>query len=91
MKFGKYLFDKFIEIVFVLFGYIIILMMLFAFKVPSEAIIGITIVFAIICIAVILTGYLKRIRFYNHLINNVDKLYKKYLVLEMLNKQSFYD
>lgn len=91
MKFGKYLFDKFIEIVFVLFGYIIILMMLFAFKVPSEAIIGITIVFAIICIAVILTGYLKRIRFYNHLINNVDKLDKKYLVLEMLNKPSFYD
>ena len=91
MKFGKYLFDKFIEIVFVLFGYIIILMMLFAFKVPSEAIIGITIVFAIICIVVILTGYLKRIRFYNHLINNVDKLDKKYLVLEMLNKPSFYD
>ena len=91
MKFGKYLFDKFIEIVFVLFGYIIILMMLFAFKVLSEAIIGITIVFAIICIAVILTGYLKRIRFYNHLINNVDKLDKKYLVLEMLNKPSFYD
>ena len=53
MKFGKYLFDKFIEIVFVLFGYIIILMMLFAFKVPSEAIIGITIV---MILSVILSG-----------------------------------
>lgn len=91
MKFSKYLLDKFIEILIALFGYIIICMMLFAFKVPSEVTIGISIVFAIICFAIILTGYLKRRIFYNNLISNVEKLDKKYLVLEMINKPSFYD
>ena len=91
MKFSKYLLDKFIEILIALFGYIIICMMLFAFKVPSEVNIGISIVFAIICFAIILTGYLKRRIFYNNLISNVEKLDKKYLVLEMINKPSFYD
>ncbi len=91
MKFSKYLIDKYIEILFVLFGYILILMMLFAFKVPSEVTIGITIVFLIVCFSVLLTGYLKRRRFYNYLIHSVEKLDKKYLVLEMLNKPSFYD
>lgn len=91
MKFSKYLLDKFIEILIALFGYIIICMMLFAFKVPSEVTIGISIVFAIICFAIILTGYLKRRIFYNNLISDVEKLDKKYLVLEMINKPSFYD
>lgn len=91
MKFGKYLIDKYIEILIVIFGYIIILMMLFAFKVPSQVIIGITIILIISCFGVILIGYIKRRKFYNNLINNVDKLDKKYLVLEMLNEPSFYD
>ena len=91
MKFSKYLTDKYIEILLVIFGYIIVLMMLLAFKVSSEVIIGITIVFVIINCSVIATGYFKRRRFYDYLISNVDKLDKKYLVLEMLNKPSFYD
>ena len=91
MKFSKYLTDKYIEILLVVFGYIIVLMMLLAFKVSSEVIIGITIVFVIINCSVIATGYFKRRRFYDYLISNVDKLDKKYLVLEMLNKPSFYD
>ena len=91
MKFSKYLFDKFIEILIVFLGYIIILMMLLAFKVSTDVVIGILVVFVLICFSVILTGYLKRRKFYNHLISNVEKLDKKYLVLEMLNKPSFYD
>lgn len=91
MKFSKYLTNKYIEILLVVFGYIIVLMMLLAFKVSSEVIIGITIVFVIINCSVIATGYFKRRRFYDYLISNVDKLDKKYLVLEMLNKPSFYD
>ena len=82
---------KYIEILLVIFGYIIVLMMLFAFKVSSEVIIGITIVFVIISFGVIITGYFKRRGFYNNLLNNVEKLDKKYLVLEMLNEPSFYD
>lgn len=91
MKLGKYLLDKFIEILIVFLGYIIILMMLLAFKVSTDVVIGISVVFVLICFLVILTEYLKRRKFYNHLISNVEKLDKKYLVLEMLNKPSFYD
>ena len=71
MKFSKYLTDKYIEILLVVFGYIIVLMMLLAFKVSSEVIIGITIVFVIINCSVIATGYFKRRRFYDYLISNV--------------------
>ena len=91
MKFSKYFISKFIEILIVIFGYIIALMMLFAFKASSQLVFGISITFLVICFAVVLTGYLKRRRFYNNLISNTEKLDKKYLVLEMLNKPSFYD
>ena len=91
MKFSKYVFDKWLEILFALFGYFIVLMMLFAFKISKEVIIGMTVVFLLIFTMIILTGYIKRRKFYTNLINNVDKLDKKYLVLEMLNEPSFYD
>ena len=91
MKLNKYLFDKWLEILFVLLGYFIVMMMLFAFKVDYQLIIGITVVFICIFIIVLLIGYLKRRKFYNNLIVNVDKLDKKYLVLEMLHEPSFYD
>ena len=45
MKFSKYVFDKWLEILFALFGYFTSLMMLFAFKISKEVIIGITVVF----------------------------------------------
>ena len=45
MKFSKYVFDKWLEILFALFGYFIVLMMLFAFKISKEVIIGMTVVF----------------------------------------------
>ena len=51
MKLNKYLFDKWLEILFVLLGYFIVMMMLFAFKVDYQLIIGITVVF--ICIFII--------------------------------------
>ena len=91
MNLKKYLLDKFIEILIIIFGYIIILMILFAFKISSQVILGITIVFSIIYLVIILISYFKRRGFYNNLINNVGKLDKKYLVLEMLNEPSFYD
>ena len=91
MKFSKYVFDKWLEILFALFGYFIILMMLLAFKVSKEVVIGIILVFCLFFMVIVLIGYFKRRRFYTNLINNVDKLDKKYLVLEMLSEPSFYD
>ncbi len=91
MKFGKYLVDKYIEILIACFGFIIVIMMLLAFKVSSQVIIALIVVFFLFSLIIILTNYLKRRNFYNNLIANVKKLDKKYLVLEMLQEPTFYD
>lgn len=91
MKFIKYILDKWLEILFAFFGYFIVLMIFVAFKISAEVIVSSSIIFILVFVSIILIGYIKRKKFYNNLINNVDKLDKKYLVLEMLNEPSFYD
>ena len=91
MKFSNYFKDKYLEIIISLFGYIIIFLMLLAFKVSNEALIGLTVIFILIFFSIILIGYIKRKNFYNSLITNIDKLDKKYLVLEMINEPTFYE
>lgn len=91
MKFSKYILDKWLEILFAFFGYFIVLMIFVAFKISTEVILSSSIIFILVFISIILTSYIKRKNFYNNLINNINKLDKKYLVLEMLNEPSFYD
>ena len=91
MKFGKYIKDKGLEIFWFCLSYFFILLMLLAFKVNGEVLLGISVVFVLLFFSLLLTGYLKRINFYTSLIQNVKGLDKKYLVLEMLNKPNFYD
>lgn len=91
MSFLKYLKDKLFIILTFLFSYIIILLMLFAFKIDYSLIIAITIVLFLMIIIIILEGYFRKKGFYNTLINNTNKLDKKYLVLETLYKPDFYE
>lgn len=91
MSFLKYLKDKLFIILTFLFSYIIILLMLFAFKIDYSLIIAITIVLFLMIIIIILTDYFRKKGFYNTLINNTNKLDKKYLVLETLYKPDFYE
>ena len=91
MKFGKYIKDKGLEIFWFCLSYFFILLMLLAFKVNGEVLLGISVVFVLLFFSLLLTGYLKGINFYTSLIQNVKGLDKKYLVLEMLNKPNFYD
>ncbi len=91
MSFLKYLKDKLFIILTFLFSYIIILLMLVAFKVDYSLIIAITIVLFLMILIIILEGYFRKKGFYNSLINNTNKLDKKYLVLETLYKPDFYE
>lgn len=91
MSFLKYLKDKLFIILTFLFSYIIILLMLIAFKIDHSLIIAITIVLFLMILIIILEGYFRKKGFYNILINNTDKLDKKYLVLETLYKPDFYE
>lgn len=91
MSFLKYLKDKLFIILTFLFSYIIILLMLIAFKIDYSLIIAITIVLFLMILIIILTDYFRKKGFYNTLINNTNKLDKKYLVLETLYKPDFYE
>ena len=65
--------------------------MLIAFKIDYSLIIAITIVLFLMILIIILTDYFRKKGFYNTLINNTNKLDKKYLVLETLYKPDFYE
>lgn len=91
MKFSSYILDKWLYIILSLLTYGIILLMMLAFKVPYPLIWAVSVVMGIFFIVCILISYQRRRKFYTNLINNVDKLDKKYLVLEMMNEPNFYD
>lgn len=89
MKLSRYLKDKlYFIILFITFLSLIILLLL-GFKVSLELIIVIISLLVIFAILVLIIEYLKKRNFYNEFINIVDKLDKKYLVIEMLNPPNF--
>ena len=91
MKFKKYLYDKLPQIITLILGYIIILLLMMAFKIDKSLILAITIVIVIMTLIITFLDYLKKYKFYNNLLKIINKLDKKYLILEMLNKPNFYE
>ncbi len=89
MKLSRYLKDKlYFKILFITFLSLIILLLV-GFKVSLELIIVINSLLVIFAILVLIIEYLKKRSFYNEFVNIVDKLDKKYLVIEMLNSPNF--
>ena len=89
MKLSRYLKDKLYFIILFLTFLSLIILLLVGFKVPLELIIVIISLLVIFAILVLIIEYLKKRIFYNEFINIVDKLDKKYLVIEMLNPPNF--
>ena len=85
MKLSRYLKDKLYFIILFLTFLSLIILLLVGFKVSLELIIVIISLLVIFAILVLIIEYLKKRNFYNEFINIVDKLDKKYLVIEMLN------
>lgn len=91
MRLKEYLFDKLPQTIVFILGYIVTILFLKAFKVAKPLILAISFVFGIMYIAIIAIDYLRKQKFYNNLVQTVDGLDKKYLVLEMINKPDFYE
>ena len=91
MKFLKYVQDNLIGIVIYLVTASLIALMLAAFKTPSIALI-ITFIFFILSGVLILTiSYLRKNNFYKLFMDNLEKLDKKFLILETLPEPTTYE
>ena len=91
MKLGEYLLDKTPQIVISIIGYVITIFLLNAFKVGNDLKIAVTIIFIVVLLLNIFIEYLQKHRFYTNLLNILETLDKKYLILEMINKPNFYE
>lgn len=91
MKLSKYIIDKMYAVIIYGVSYLIILLMLLAFKVDKPLIIAISIVMLITMMMIFIIDFVRKKKFYNELINNAEQLDKKYLVLETIKKPRFYE
>ena len=91
MKLKKYIKDKLYEIVILIIFLMLILPILFVFKLNSALIITITALFIIFHIILLFTDYLRKKSFYDKLLINIERLDKAYLVLETIESPNFYE
>lgn len=91
MKFGDYLKDKSYFIIIYFLGIVIIFLMLLVFKIEFSLNLAILIVLLLVFILIILIDYFRKKVFYQKLFNDLKRLDKGYLVLEMLNEPDFYE
>lgn len=91
MKFKNYLKDLILSIAVFIFSCFIIMMLFFAFKVPSSLIIAILIILILFGVSLVCINFFRKRKFYNILSTNVNRLDKKFLVLETIPKPNFYE
>ena len=91
MKFSKYLKDNIINIFIYILTVVLITLMLAAFKVQIQANIAITIILLFSGIIIILNNYFRKNKFYKQFNSNLEKLDKKYLIIETLPQPSTYE
>lgn len=91
MKFDKYLKDKLYAILLIGTSFGIVLLIFFAFKVDRSVVISASSIYIISSILILIIDYLRKQKFYNKLLSNVEALDKSYLVLETLTKPEFYE
>lgn len=87
----EYIKDKAITIAIEIITYIIILLILLAFKVSIQAILAISIVYIVGISNVLIITYLKKKSFYDDFKKKLENLDQKYLIVEMLNEPTFLD
>lgn len=89
--FGKFLRDKAYFIVLALLVWVVAVLFLVAFKVTPEVIILLSVLGGVFVIITLTIEYLRRRNFYRTLLHNLAELDQAYLVLETLERPSFYD
>lgn len=91
MLLKKYLKDKLFVILFGTGIFIVLFMLLVAFKVPASLKTAFTLIFWFFLIVSIGFEYVRKYRFYDELKKNLDGLDRKYLILEMIKRPDFYE
>lgn len=91
MKFIRYIKDRIIDIIMLIIVEILISMIFFAFKVPRDVKVSVSIVIVVAFLIPFTFNYLKKKSFYDKLEQNLKNLDKKYLVLETISKPTFYE
>ena len=91
MKLIKYLKDLVYSIIIFIISYLIVLLMLLVFITSISLIISVSFIIIMSFISIILINYYRKKKFYDEFINNLNKLDKKSLILETLNKPEFYE
>lgn len=91
MKFRNYLKDKIYVILLFLFTYILLLLMFLAFKINISLVIVSSIIIILAFILILKMEYVRKRSFYTDLLSKIAHLDKSYLVLEMLDKPTFYE
>lgn len=91
MKWGRYLKDK-IYVILLFFGiYSIMLLFLLAFKVEKSLILVESLLFLLFLLLSLGIDFFRKRKFYTYLLENTSALDKAYLVLETLEKPTFYE
>ena len=91
MSLKKYIFDKIFPLIFSWLGFIIVILILNAFKVDNTLKLAVTIIFLIVNFFDFWYDYVRKNKFYKKLWKTLDSLDRKYLILEMLTRPSFYE
>lgn len=91
MKLERFLKDKIILIIILIFNYFILFNLLYGFKVDISLITSFSFIFITMSILIILLDYFRKKIFYSEFINSLEELDKKYLILETLPMPSFYE
>lgn len=91
MQFKQYLKDRLFVILFGTGIYIILFMLLVAFKVPVSLKMAFTLIFWLFLVVSIGFEYVRKYRFYSELKKSLEGLDQKYLVLETLERPEFYE
>lgn len=91
MKLTSYFKDKILIILINLLAILLIIFLLLAFKVSIFLTLMVSFILIINSITIFFFDYFRKKNFYLNLINNLDRLDKKYLVMETIDNPSFYE
>ncbi|MCM1499047.1 MAG: sensor histidine kinase [Clostridium sp.] len=91
MQLKNYLKDRWFVILFGTGIFVVLFMLLAAFKTPAALKAAFSLIFWFFMVVSVGFEYVRKYRFYNELKKNLDGLDQKYLVLETLERPNFYE
>lgn len=91
MRLSEYIKDRIFEIILTLVIHFLIIMLLIIFKMPTPMVIMIEVLLITYSVSIIMYDYFRKKKFYHILNTNVERLDKKYLILETIVRPDFYE